>query len=235
MERQKKTQSRPVRRSFVEQPHLSLLVDVSTRAVLAMSSNVGAIGLLADCTMDSYHIPHFDYPHYLDQAPPSPVGGSLAHWTWNTKTRTLVPTRSDIATIELHASSKLAIAKLNIARRIMQIISTARLRLASGIELQETVYLTKKIQAKGFKDSGYDEASLMEFPYVLQYADLINASPREAADDILLKAKLADDVLGKTELLRLAYFDMLKKARTTDELEPIFENFYREAVVNAII
>lgn len=234
MERQK-TKSRPARRSFVEQPHVSLLVDVSTRAVLAMSSNVGAINLLADCTMDSYHIPYFDHPHYRDKALPSPVGGSLAHWTWSTKTRTLVPTRSDIVTVELHARSKLAIAKLATARRIMQIISTARSRLASGIELQETVYLTKKIQAKGFKDSGYDEASLIEYPYVLQYADLINASAREAADDILLKAKLADDVLAKTELLRLAHFDKLKKARAADELEHIFEDFYREAVVNAMI
>jgi hypothetical protein len=213
----------------------SVLVDSSTRAVLASSGYVGAIAFLNDATMDTLHVPTATYPHYISGLPFTAQDGSLAHWTWNGKSRKFTSTRADVLTNDLVEKSRLVMHKLRAILQIINSLSLARSSLKTGIDLQETVYMTKKIQAQHFKDSGYDENIILECPYVLQYADITGLPLRVATDDILLKAKLDDDLLAKTELLRLVYFGKIRKASRPEEIPTILEEFNREAFINAMV
>ena len=138
-------------------------------------------------------------------------------------------------TDDLRFKSHLAARKVIFLYHMMRSITAARNSLRTGINFQETVYLTKKLQARDFKKSGYDEDSIMEYPYVLQYADLKNLSLRQAADDILFMSRLADDLLAKTELLRLRYWSRVREATHPDELVKIESDFMQDCFVNAQI
>lgn len=212
-----------------------ILIEASTRAVLAASKNSAAIMFLNNCTLDSYYSYNVARWSPRNQLPFEQKYDSLAHWTWNVKTRSFSSTRKDILTEALQERSRLAIQKLAAFNRIMYEINVARLKLQTGFNFQETIYLTKKMQAQAFKDGGCDESRAIEYPYVLHYADYAGISLRSAADDILLKAKLADEVLAKTELLRLTYLGRLRRAERLEDIPPILADFEREAFINAFV
>ncbi len=221
-------------------PHVRLsehsaLVDAATRVVIAVSNHPAAIRFLNESMMDTYHMLNVTRPNYKYGLPFSSREESLAHWTWNDRSRHFEPTKAEVLTERLDAQSRLGIRKLRAVKKIMRRISLARSRTAFGIDLQASVYLAKKIQAQAFKDAQYDEARILSFPYVLQYAEFANISFRAAADDILLKAKLYDDFLAKTELLRLSYFKQLKEISNADDIPNLLEAFHREAFGNAMV
>lgn len=216
-------------------PVHSALIDSSTRAVIAVSDNVAAIQFLNESMMDTFHVINVTRPNHIYALPFRSDEPSLVHWVWDVKARAFKPTHPDVITPELRAQSELAMKKMRAVTHIMTRISMARLRTAPGIQLQDTVYQTKKDQAYAFRDTGYDEARVFEFPYVLQYADFADIGFREAADDIVLKAKLKDDFLAKTELLRLSYFKKLKNLTDAKDIRPLLEAFGREAFTNSIV
>ena len=117
----------------------------------------------------------------------------------------------------------------------MKGVSRGRYPVSTGVLFQETVYLTKKAQASAFKEAGYPEDDILEYPYIIQYADFANIPLKQAADDILFKARLDDELLAKTELIRLKYFNAIRSARTVEEVAPIYEAFTRESYRNALV
>jgi hypothetical protein len=201
--------------------------------LLVCSSNVPAIVFLAETTMNTFHVLNAGFPNYPNGIAVDPVSGSLAHLSWNGKDRVLRTTRVDMLTDALHARSRLALQKTHAITHMMLSLAAARVKIATGIPLQETVYMTKKLQAQRFKDSGYNEDNILAYPYVLQYADVAQIPLAAAADEILLKARLDDDVLSKTEMIRLAYFDRVRRATTPEDIPNILKEFDRESYMNA--
>ncbi len=226
--RQQKTPSNPL-------PTRSALIDAATRLVLAVSDSPTEISFLNEAFMDTYHVLNITTPNYPYKLPFDLDEASYTHWMWNMKDRLFVPTRPDMISPAIRAQSELAVQKMRAVRQIIRSLTHARSRMAPELYAQESIYMTKKMQATEFRASGYDERRLLEFPHVLHYADAAAITPREAADDIIIKAKLRDDQLAKTELMRLTYFSALKKATNTSEIRPLLERFRRETFTNSFI
>lgn len=216
--------------SYVTQ-YYSALLDSPSNVVLAISKSVSAIGFLNECTPDTSVAFSINFPNYtksfFHRAIFSAIMklGDYSRWTWDRKTRTFSKTRKGVLNDHIIAKSRLAESKCHTINKIINNLNSARFNVGTGVQFQETVYLTKKMQAAVFKNSGYDEDLIIEYPYVLQYADYANLSLRQATEDILLKAKLDDELLAKTELLRLKYFNKIKKATAPDQLPVIYEEF----------
>lgn len=201
--------------------------------MLAASQSAAKIAFLNEAMLDTYHVPNVERPHYLERCftQTIPTAG-YPNWTWAKGQRQFVPIRPEILTDALRERSKLACAKLAALSLILMHLNTSRNRLATDIQLQETVYMTKFIEAMRFRDSNYDEERILEFPYVLQYAEFADIPLRQAADDIYLKARFDSHFLLNTEALRLKYFAILKAAQTPGELEGVAESFRAECFTN---
>ncbi len=219
----------------------SVLLDSGTNCVLAVSGNVSAIVFAHENIRDTWHIYSANYPNYLKKRlfAGNPFflaevpADSLPKWTWSKKTRTFSPTRVDVLTDVLRAKSRLAAAQVSTIAEIMRSLSSARYKLRTGVDFQDVTYQLKREQAQKFKDAEYNEEISMLVPFVVQYADFAGLSLKDAADDILFKAKLDDEVLLKTEGLRLKYFDLVKKASDPEELPKIYQDFLRDYYLNA--
>jgi hypothetical protein len=212
---------------------LHALIDSSTNVLLSISRNIAAIVFSLECIVDTNLVPAIQYPNYLhSEFLTSLKPRDYPKWTWKRETRTFVETRPDLATRDMQARSVLATEKIRTIARVMTVLNIVRHKVRTGVDFQETVYLTKRLHAQQFKDSGYDEKEILKFPYVLQYADYADISFRQAADDILLKAKMDDEFLAKTELLRLRYFKEVKLAGDPEQLPDIYERCRRECYVS---
>jgi len=204
---------------------------------------MAAIVFLQEVFPDTGYVSAADEPHYrkprlfsrkrlpIDGLPPE----SLPLWRWDKPSRRIVRSPEHIVTPAIREKAVLAQAKARAIERIMLHLSIARYSLRTGVELQEIVYVNKRTQAEKFRDSGYDESSLLEYPHVLNYADFAGISLREAADTIILKAKLDDQLLAKTELLRLRYFKNVADAKSVKDLSTIIESFFRDCYWNAAV
>ncbi len=215
-------------------PPFFILTDVGSGAVLTMGRSEGPVVFLQQTIPDTKISSWANYPHYpyyfpLAQSAPT----DYPRWTY-TKDRMLVPTHAGVLTDRLSALSQLATAKHTVLAKMFHNINGVRSKRAA-VTLQEFVYLKKQLEAERFRASGYDEKDILSYPYLLQYADFAQMSLRAAADETLLKAKLEDNELAKTEFLRLKYFDKVKNAQTPEELPAIREEFDRELYINAII
>ena len=216
------------------------LLDIETKAVLTISTHAPAIMSTRESMRDTTHASVVNVPHYLHSrfhrepfflARANPK--TYPEWTWQKRERLFTKTTPTLLKPELYERSNLATAKSGSFRRMILTIGNMRNSVTTGIPLQESVYITKKLQAQRFKDGDYTEHDLMNYAYVVQYADLKGISLQQAADDILLKAKLDDDMLAKTELLRLLYFNKAKEAQTIGELKIILDDFNRDCYASA--
>ena len=226
-------------RSVVVRQNYYILLDSPSMALLTMSTSVAPIMFLFENIPDTQYALSVEYPHYGDSYAGRFFLAALRpknypRWTWNGKARKFARTKTTVKK-SLVEKSRLAESKRAVIARMMQDLSAARYGLQTGVGFQETVYLHKKFQAQQYKDTGYDESEILKYPYVAQYADFAGTSLRQAADDILLKAQFDEDILLKTEFLRLAYFDEVRKATRPDELPRIYEAFTRDAFTNALV
>ncbi|HTR18616.1 MAG TPA: hypothetical protein VMH91_01385 [Candidatus Paceibacterota bacterium] len=198
------------------------------KRLLTISPYPSTLVFLEECTSGSFYVQEVNYPNYPDsfflEGVPSE---SYPEWTW-TNERLFVRTPSEQVTDALRGQASLTTEKGKVVGRIMTTISASRDRVGTGVAFQETVYAMKAAQAKGFKDSGYDEQRLLEFPFVVQYADFANIDPKQAANDILFKSQMDEDQLAKTELLRLRYFNNAREAKTVEELTATLQRFYKD-------
>ncbi len=210
--------------------HSFALIDNATGVTLAHSQRSAPVLFLQGNLRDTRYT-------YINPTASSTINSTppeqYPELTWNRKTKRFTQTHPDVLTEELRALSRLARAKLETIGRMIYDLNIARNELRIGIIFQETVYMTKKLQAHEFMKSGYDESRIMEYPYILHEADMKKTSFREAADAILFKAKLADDILLRTEQLRLEYFNKVKEADDPEMLKTIFKDFHKACYVNA--
>ncbi len=212
----------------------SALIDPDTGVLLTVCPDPFVIEMLAEWTGKN-HIATVNHPHYLFGkfflATERP--GEYLKWSWVGQQRKFVPTKEGIVTKQISTVSLLASEKRDVLRKMLVNMNVARYKIRGGVDFQEVVYMEKKHQALAFRDAEYDENRIIEFPYVSQYADYKGISSRQAADDILLKAKFDEEVLLKTEGLRLKYFNKVKEAIDTKGLTKIYEEFIRDCYVNA--
>ncbi len=212
-----------------------VLLDVSFGTVLTIGSNISAMIFLSECIPDTYFVPAVQYPNYeasfglffISSIKPK----DYPTWTWSNKIRKFIKTNKEMLNDDIFTKSELANSKRRTFDIITNSVSQSRYKIMSGTSFQETVYLTKKQQAQTFKESGYDEKRAIEFPYVLQYADFADISLRQAAEDILLKSSFDDDILLKTELLRLKYLKKLKEETQIDKLSEISKDFEKDFIL----
>jgi hypothetical protein len=213
----------------------SVLIDSASRIVLAYSPDVAAVVFANEATVDTLclHSANYRYENGL-----SPLIGlpsaNYPEWTYGAN-GVFSRARPELVTNDVRERSRLAVEKVRVINDIMRNISVARYPVSTGVFLQEDVYAVKKMQAAAFRDAGYPEDEILEYPYVVQYADLEDLTLRQAADDILFKARLDEELLAKTESLRLKYFKAVKKATSVDELGAIYEAFIRESYKNALV
>ena len=204
----------------------SAVVDQPSGVLLAAGVSPAASEFVCKCTSDTLcaHYVQIPSPGWFD----SGSSDRYIRWTWHYKRRTFSPTPPDRMTDSLRSRSNLAQAKVDAMTSIISNLGQIRHKVGTGVLLQETVYAVKRAQAREFRDSGYDETRIGEFPYVVQYADFANIGMRQAADDILLKAKMGDDSLLKTELLRLRYFNKMRDVQNAEEVAGILKKFYTD-------
>jgi hypothetical protein len=214
----------------------NILCDSGNDMVLAMSHNPSAIILAHECTPDSYKFTDVTHPNYKKDFPLLSVrGDSFAEWSWQNKARKFIKTNPELLTQEYIERSRLAGSKVRAFELLIYGLNMARQPVRTGVDFQETVYLIKKAEAAAFKATGYDESRLFEYPYVLQYADFAKIPAKEAADAILFSAKLDEQLLMRSELLRLKYFKKVKDATSPEEMKTIIDGFYQERHERALV
>ncbi len=203
----------------------ALFVGPPTFALLALHPHVAAVAVVADSIPDAQFTPRTSAIDNtgLSLASMDPV--RLPEWGYKQKFHAFVRLQPHDVDPSLPARAKLAVARIEAVTQVIAEINWLRTKIGTGLAFQETIYLTKKMQAEKFKLSGYDESMLMSIPYVVQYADLTNVSLREAADSILFNAELDDAFLSKTETLRLRYFDRIKRETESDKIPEIVRQF----------
>jgi hypothetical protein len=207
---------------------VSALVDVTTEALLFLTPQTPVVVFLSKTMPEVEHLYCVNYPNYLQkfelaELPPE----RWPEWSWESTKRAFEPTVKDLLTERLLLCSKLIIKKAQAAVEVMRLTSMARYPVLNGVLMQEVVYAAKKTQAQRYKDAGYPDDEL-DYPYVIQYADFAGLTMRAAADEILLKASFADDLLQKTEWLRMKYFNRIKDVRDVEEAGRIVMEFRYE-------
>ena len=209
------------------------LLDSSTHILLALSDDPALISFLAECTRDTTHASRVHQPNYAESDFLTTLNGTdYPQWTWQAHGRRFVATHPELVGDAVRRRSALALRKLELITGIIGILERIRRKVSIGIEQQEAIYLAKKMQAQAFKDAGYDDRRAREFPYVTQYADYQEIGLAQAADEILLKAKMHDEYLAKTETIRLKYFGIVRKAAAVDELHEVYKSCYDECFYN---
>ena len=212
----------------MQPPHYAALIDTPSGALLMLSMRLPIIAFLVQNTPDVSPSWGVNYPHYLRSFPLADADPlSYPQWTWNGATRLFTPTAASLLSDRVRRISALAVRKAYALFEITQAISTARNLLWSGVLLQETVNLTKRMQAQKFKDNGYPDDDLLRYPYVLQYAEVAGLPPKAAALEILFKAEMDDEILARSEGIRLRYLDRLKSAQL-DTIDAIMREFRGE-------
>ena len=212
------------------------LIDVGTSALLTLHTDSTTINFLEKISADTLSVPYVQSPHYstnyffghrgsrfLSHMRP----GDYPLWTWDKPTRSFIPTRPDVITETLRMRSALATVKGHAFGLISKDISLARMRTWGGVMFQDTVYIIKRIQAQACKDSGYDELRSFEWPFVVMSADESNVDLKTAADEILLKAAMNDEILARTEQIRLHAMNRLKQTRDPNEIPEILKETSR--------
>ena len=213
----------------------TVLIDRSSKILLLLSAHPAAAIYLSNNIRDVGYVPYITYPNYLNSFFLAGVEpDKLPNWTWNWKTRTFTDTRPDVITNELRERSQLTFVKHDVISQMMYTLSATRNKMTTGVSYEETVYLSKKLQAQAFKDTGYNDDMILEFPYVLQYADFAQISPKQAADDILFAARLDDERLLKTELRRMTYYHKVIDAANETETRALLNEFYQNMSGNAL-
>lgn len=210
-------------------PAYSALFDGSTTALLALSIYPNIISFLAkSSSLEAEQAHAVNWPNYrqnftlVEQDPKT-----FPTWAWDIETRRFSLTPKHLVTAELRRRSDLAMKKAGALAEVSYELSVARYPVYRGVLLQEVVYAAKKEQAQRYNDLGHQEADLLQYPYVMQYAEFAGLTPQAAADEILFKAKLDDDVLLTTELMRLKYFNAIEAA-PMERLDLILKQFRLE-------
>ncbi len=201
------------------------VLDIETKAVIALGTNPGVMVQVQESTPEAILYVRVESPNYLEDFPLARLErGQYPEWVWSRKHRTF--THNDTPpTPEVRARSVLAMFKVDALSRIARKISRARSKLRAGVDFEESVAILKRTEVQRFKDIGYDETRIFEFPFLMEYAEYAGVSHTQAANDIALASRMEEEILAKTEIVRLKYVNLVKKAGTKDEIDKILIEF----------
>jgi len=208
----------------------NILVDTGEQIVLATHPHLPAIVFVSEWTLDTTFVPAADDPHHIGtfpliQTPPAEV----PQWSWNPKSRTVVPTNNTLITPAIRSRAELAFQKISTVSFMIHRINYLRSKVNTGFLAQEAIYLKKYLEAQRLVDQSFSEEAVAQSPYVVSYADLCGISVEKATAEILLQAKLDHEFLAKTELLRLRFFSRVRRAASDAEIIDILASFRSEA------
>ncbi len=204
------------------------ILDSETKTFLALGTNPGVLVQVHECTPGTLLYMMVNRPVYKNGFPlehSDPATYPEYVWSWKDRTVTRQDTPPSPA---LRATSALAVLKMKAFTRIANKISRSRMKLDTGVEMAETVLRLKRDEASRFKESGYDESRIFEFPYLMQFAEYSGIPYSAIADDILLAARMDEEVLVKTEISRVKYVELVQRAKTVADVEKYmleFDNF----------
>jgi hypothetical protein len=127
--------------------------------------------------------------------------------------------------------SDLARYKHKILAEMYFVLELRRIRLSQkrSLAFQEMIYTAKASQAKEFLEKGCPEDRILDFIYVKQFGDYKKIPYKQAAEMIIMKHKMSESFLARTELLRLKSFNSLKKAQTKEEMNIVLKEFQEDA------
>ena len=178
--------------------------------------------------MDTEYVPSIPSADVL----PIIMSGIRAYpeWSWDRRGRAFNKTNPLIITDDMRDRAVLAAKKVEAVGRVIFWINRLRAKTNTGLLFQAAIYAEKERQAVALKDADFDERR-DSAPYVVQYADDSGMSLREAAEEILLQARLDHEQLAKTEKLRLALFKKIKRAKTPEEVGEVMDTFRKDGTV----
>ncbi len=199
------------------------LTDNNTGALLILSTDFQAINTLREFFPDTSFLilPSQTPAHQKFHESLHP--GKFHLLRWNAPASTFVLNAN--SSVEIENISQLVCKKYEILIEMTKRINILRQRMRKNLSLQDIIYMQKAWEAQDFKRQGYPEAEALQYPYVLQYADMLGISLKEATDQIILKSRIEHDMLAKTESLRIRYFTGLKKAKSREEIDAVYNDF----------
>lgn len=209
-------------------PHHYILTDAATNVLLVVSKNAEALLVLHRMMPDTNYIPRANVPHYrftnflIDLPPPE-----YPNWTWFRKSKHFLQTHPDILTDDLKHRSQIAVEKAKALEVVVKKIGSIHAEGKHAL-IRENIELRKYLDALRFRMDNRDEMRPAAHPFVSQHAALMNITPHAAAAELILAGEEHERVVADTELLRLTYFEKIRKASTLEDIETIRKDFVRE-------
>ncbi len=203
---------------------VSAVIDTSNNTLLAIGSYIPALFFLNEAMLDTEYVPGIvltNDVHLIIKSGPR----SCPEWSWDRSRWTFKKTNPCIIEEWMRERAVLAAKKVETISRAIYRINNLRRKVGTGLLFQEMIYAEKEKQAQSLKDANFDEQFKTAAPYVVQYADYSGVPLRQAAEEILLQARLDHELLAKTEKVRLEIFKKIRLANTAEELEQIIKTF----------
>lgn len=203
-----------------------VLLDIETNAVLVLGNSYQVMNYLTEFVFDTY-ISSLPIRNYTDKLFYKNLEKSENIYEFKIDPKNGYLVKNTNIVDNLKDKSAIAKCKYQYFSKMYNVIEFRRLRNTGkkSLAFQELIYMAKKQEANLFKGLGYPEKDILEYPYILQYAEYKNISLKQATDEILFKAKIGDTTLARTEILRLKYFNKIKEAKTKEEVEKAFKEF----------
>jgi hypothetical protein len=205
---------------------INALIDAPTATLLTLSTNPITTAFLVRAIPDSEEVLNVSVPNYPKGVPIKPQ--EYPERVWDKWTRLFSGGNNPDERVRKHVL--LTAKKTEAFAEVARIIGLIRAQMMNAVPLQDVVYMTKRLEAERFvKDwkPGQD-ADPLEYPYVTQYSDLSGLSPQQAANEILLKARLYNDGLFKSEYFRLKYMELIRDTHSVGAIDAIVIGFRRE-------
>lgn len=140
---------------------------------------------------------------------------------WNTST--------PINSIEELKDYILLNQKINLLDRIHAIMEQHRSEWSKLSEIQNTIYISKYLEAKEILEKDITEDVLMEYPYVAGYANTKDISLTQAAKEVVLQYQIQSSFLSESESIRIKYTNIVRKETDIANLIPILEDFQTQS------
>ncbi len=205
---------------------INALIDAPTSTLLTLSKNPVTTAFLARAIPDSEEVPNICVPNYPKGVPIKPE--EYPERVWDRWMRLF--SGGNKPDERVRNSITLTAKKTEVYAQLVQTIGFLRAQTVNAVPLQEIVYVIKRLEAERFikECKPAQECDPLEYPYVMQYADLSGLTPHQAANEILLKAQLCGDMLNKSEYFRLKYMALLRDTNSVGAIDAILIGFRRE-------
>jgi hypothetical protein len=120
--------------------------------------------------------------------------------------------------------------KVALMDKIHEMIEFKRNQQSSVLLGQESIYISKYLEARYVIDNNVSEDRLLDFPFVSGYAQTRGISLQQSAKEIELQYQIKSGALAESENLRIKYTHIVKNETDIVNLKQIFEDFQDETM-----